>query len=93
MKTKILKVMKSGDIFSVKSEKSETGQVNKRNLVLQELGGRYEDQYAVAAFGEAASLEVAEGDLVVGALRFQVREFNGQWYQDITVTEIEKLTK
>ena len=37
MQTKILKVVKSGDVFSVKSEKSETGVLNKRNLVLKDI--------------------------------------------------------
>ena len=56
MVTKILKVVKSGDMFSVKSEKSENGQLNKRNLVLKELGGKFENEYAVSVLGNAASL-------------------------------------
>ncbi len=78
-------------MFSVKSEKSETGQLNKRNLVLKELGGKYEDEYAASVLGNAASLTLYEGDLVVVALRFQTREYNGQTFQDITVTDIYPL--
>ena len=74
----------------MKSEKSETGQLNKRNLVLQELGGKYENQYAVAALGKQASLQLYEGDIVIATLRFQTREYNGQVFQDITVTEMIK---
>ena len=55
MQIKILKVVKSGEMFSVKSEKSETGQLNKRNLVLKELGGKYENEYAVSVLGNAAA--------------------------------------
>ena len=91
METKILKVVKSGEMFSVKSEKSETGQLNKRNLVLQELGGKFENQYAVSVLGNAASMVLYEGDLVLVALRFQAREYNGQTFQDVTAVEIVKV--
>lgn len=91
METKILKVVKCGEMFSVKSEKSETGVLNKRNLVLKELGGRYENEFAAAVLGNAASLQFYEGDLVVVTLRFQTREYNGQVFQDITVTDIYKI--
>ena len=89
----ILKIVKSGDVFSVKSEKSETGQLNKRNLVLKELGGKFENEYAVSVLGNAASLTFNEGDLVAVSLRFQTREYNGQMFQDITVTDIYPLKK
>ena len=91
MGTKILKVVKCGDVFSVKSEKSETGQLNKRHLVLKELGGKFENEYAASVLGNAASLQFYEGDLVVVTLRFQTREYNGQVFQDITVTDIYKV--
>ena len=93
MQTKIPRVEKCGEMFSVKSEKSETGQLNKRNLVLRELGGRYEDEYAVAVLGNAASMVLYEGDLVLVTLRFQTREYNGQTFQDITATEIMKVNQ
>lgn len=93
METKILKVVKCGEMFSVKSEKSETGQLNKLNLVLKELGGKFENEYAAAVLGNAASLVFYEGDLVVVTLRFQVREYNGQAFQDVTVTDIQALKK
>ena len=62
METKILKVVKCGEMFTVKSEKSENGQLNKRNLVLKELGGKYENEYAVAVLGSAATLQFYEND-------------------------------
>ena len=93
MNAKILKVVKSGEMFSVKSEKSETGQLNKRTLVLKELGGRFENEFVVSVLGNEASLVFAEGDLVVVTLRFQTREYNGQTFQDITVTDIYPLKK
>ena len=86
----ILKVVKCGEMFSVKSEKTESGQLNKRNLVLKELGGKYANEYYVSVLGNAASLQFYENDLVAVNLRFQVREYNDQTFQDITVNEIGK---
>lgn len=86
-----MKVVKCGEMFSVKSEKSENGQLNKRNMVLKELGGKYENEYAVSVLGNAASLQFYENDLVIATLRFQTREYNGQVFQDITVTDISKI--
>ena len=75
-------------MISVPSEKAEGGKLNKRTLVLQELGGKYENQYVVAVLGKLASVQLYQGDLVVATLRFQAREYNGQHFQDITATEI-----
>ena len=92
MESRILKVTKFGEMFSVKSEKSETGQLSKRNLVLKELGGsKYENDYAVSVLGEEATKELKEGDVVIATLRFQAREYNGQVFQDITASEIVKI--
>lgn len=92
METKILKVVKCGEMFSVKSEKSETGQLNKRYMVLRELGGsKYENEYAVSVLGNTAQLAFDEGDVVLATLRFQTREYNGQVFQDITVSDIVKV--
>ena len=39
METKILRVVRQGEAFSVQSTKSENGQIQKCNIVLRELGG------------------------------------------------------
>ena len=90
MKEQILRVVKCGECFSVKSEKSEGGVLNKRNLVLQELGGKYENSYVVSALGNLATLEFQEGDLVIATLRFSSREYNGQMFMDVVATELIK---
>ena len=90
METKILRVVKCGESFTVKSEKAEGGQLNKRQLVLQELGGKYEPTYVVTALGNLATIEFMEGDLVFATLRFQSREYNGQTYIDIVASELIK---
>ena len=90
MTERILRVLKCGKCFSVKSDKSEGGSLDKRNLVLQELGGRYEPTYVVSALGNLASLEFQEGDLVIATLKFQTHEHNGQTYMDVIATELIK---
>jgi hypothetical protein len=90
MKEQILRVVKCGECFSVKSEKSEGGMLNKRTLVLQELGGKYEPTYMVSVLGSLATLEFQEGDLVIATLRFSSREYNGQMFMDVVATELIK---
>ena len=88
METKILKVLKCGEMITVQSEKAENKVLNKRTLVLQELGGRYENQYVAAAFGTLATLRFDEGCLVAATLRFQTHEHNGVEYQDVVANDI-----
>lgn len=87
----ILKVVQQGEAFAVQSQKSESGQTMKCNIVLQELGGKYEDQYVGAMLGNLAQCRFCPGDVVAASLRFQTREYNGAAYQDILVTDIVKL--
>ena len=88
MQTMLLKVVACGEMIPVKSEKAENGQLNKRQLVLQELGGKYEPTYVVTALGDLATMEFSEGEFVFATMRFQGREFNGQKYMDIVATEL-----
>ena len=90
MKEQILRVVKCGECFTVKSEKSEGGMLNKRTIVLQELGGKYEPTYVVSVLGSLATLEFQEGDLVIATLRFSSREYNGQMFMDVVATELIK---
>ena len=90
MEIKILRVVKCGECFTVKSEKSEGGVLNKRTLVLQELGGKFEPTYVVSALGNLATIQFDEGDIVIATLRFQSREYNGQVFMDVVATELIK---
>ena len=85
------RVMAQSDTIFVPSQKAEGGQISKCNIVLQELGGKYENSYVATILGEQAKTRVTQGDLVVAALRFSTREYNGQVYQDIVVNEIIKI--
>ena len=94
METKIFKVVQQGEAFAVQSQKAESGQTMKCNIVLQEMGGsKYENQYAASMLGNVAQCRFTPGDLVVAALRFSTREYNGAVYQDILVTDIEKVKR
>ena len=91
METKIMKVVMQGETFLVDSPKSENGKLAKCNIVLQEFGGKYENQYAAAMLGKDAQLRFYAGEMVVAKLRFQTHEYQGQVYQDILVQDIQKL--
>ena len=87
----IFKVVAQSETFSVPSQKAEGGQISKCNVVLQEPGGKYENSYVGTILGAQANIRFAKDDLVVASLRFLTREYNGQVYQDIVVSEIIKM--
>ena len=93
MYTQIMRVVQQGETFAVQSQKSENGQMMKCNIVLQEMGGKYENQYAAAMLGNIAQCKFAPGTLVAVTLRFTTREYNTQDYHDILVKNIKKLEK
>ena len=90
---KFFRVTAQSETFSVPSQKAEGGQMSKCNVVLQELGGKFENSYVATVLGEQANIRFAKDDLVVASLRFSTREYNGQVYQDIVVSEIIKINK
>lgn len=87
----ILKVVTQSETIAVPSQKAEGGQVMKSTIVLQELGGRYEDTFVATMLGNLAQCRFYAGELVAAALRFTTREYNGQVYQDIVVNDIVKI--
>ena len=90
---KFFRIVAQSETFAVPSQKTEGGQTSKCNIVLRELGGKYENSYVATILGEQAKMRFAQNDLVVAALRFSTREYNGQVYQDIVVNEIVKLNQ
>ena len=92
METKILRVVRQGEAFSVQSAKADGGQIQKCNIVLKELGGKFENQYTGVMLGNLALNKYVQGDLVVAAtLRFSTHEYQGQVFQEILATDIVKL--
>ena len=92
MNTIILKVVRQGEVFSVQSQKAESGQIQKCNIVLRELGGgKYENEYACTMLGNLASCKFYEGDVVLASLRFSTHEYQGQVFQEVLVTDLIKI--
>ena len=95
----ILRVLKSGAMTSVKSERQRVGgetpgmngEVNKRQLVLQELGDKWANTYVVTVFRNLATIEFSEGELVVASMQFRTHDYNGQTYMDCVANDIVKL--
>ena len=94
METRILKVVRQGEAFSVQSAKAEGGQIQKCNIVLKELGGsKFENEYVCAMLGNLAACRFYEGDIVFATLRFSTHEHQGQVYQEILATDIVKVNR
>jgi len=93
METKILKVVRQGEPFSVQSAKAETGMIQKCNIVLRELGSKFENEFVCAILGNLAACRFCEGDVVVATLRFSTHEYQGQTFQEILATDIVKINK
>lgn len=87
--THIFKVIQQGEAFAV--QKADSSQTQKCNIILQELGGKYENQYVATMLGNMATCKFFPGDIVAAKLRFNTHEHGGQHYQDILVQEIVSL--
>jgi len=92
METKILKVVRQGEAFSVQSSKSDSGSIQKCNIVLREMGGgKFENEYVCAMLGNLAACRFYEGDVVAATLRFSTHEYQGQVFQEILATDVVKI--
>ncbi len=92
METKILKVVRQGEAFSVQSQKQESGQIQKCTIVLKELGGsKFENEYVCTMLGNLAGCRFYEGDVVAATLRFSTHEYQGQVFQEVLATDIVKI--
>ena len=91
METKILRVVQQGETFAVPTQKAEGGQIWKSNIILQELGGKYENQYVGAMLGNLAQCRFQPGDVVAATLRFSTHQYEDKVFQDVLVTELLKV--
>ena len=85
-----LKIERCGEVFSVRSEKTEQGTISKRVVVLSDWCGRYPDRYVAVMLGAVAEADVCTDDIIYGELRFQTHDHNEQTYQDITLVNFVK---
>lgn len=99
MITNDFKVLGCGDLMQVPCQKAEGGMILKKFIRLQEFGGsnrndtpdRSSNSIVATLMGNAAQCNYSPGTLVKAALRFSIREYQGSWYQDIVVSEIQDL--
>lgn len=80
------KVIAQQEPFQV--NKSDGSTLNKCTIVLQEIGGKYENSYVCNLLGNSALCKFYPGDLVFAALRFQHSEYQGKFYNEISVQDI-----
>lgn len=80
------KVVAQQEPFSI--TKQDGTSLNKCQIVLQEVGGKYENSYVCTLLGNSALCRFYQGDLVYAVLRFQHSEYQGKFYNEITVQDI-----
>lgn len=82
----LFKVVAQQEPFTV--NKSDGSTLNKCTIVLQEIGGKYEDSYVCSLLGNSALCKFSPNDIVFAALRFLHSEHQGKFYNEITVQDI-----
>lgn len=92
MDTQIFKVKTVGQATAYTSQKPEVGRQERRLIVLQALGGDYEDSFAATQFGIGARQPIAVGDIVAARLQMLTHDYQGQTYQDCVAREVVSLT-
>lgn len=100
MITADFKILGTSDLMQVPSQKAEGGMMLKKFIRLQEFAGssrqdapdRIGNAIIATIIGASAQSSFTPGEMVRCALRFTIREYQGSWYQDITVVEIFKLS-
>ncbi len=91
MNAKMLRVVQQGQAFAVQSQNTEGGRLMKCNIVLQEMGGKYENQYVAVMLGNLAQCRFQPGDVVAATLRFSTHQFEDRVFQDVLVTDLYKV--
>ena len=72
--------------------KQDQSTLNKCSIVLQEIGGKFENSYVANLLGNAALCKFYPNDIVYASLRFQHSEYQGKFYNEITVQDIVSFT-
>lgn len=85
MKTLFKGVNQSQPITVLKQDGSS---ISKCTIVLSEVGGKFENTFVCTLLGNLATCRFYPNDIVWASLRFASREYQGNFYQDITVQDI-----
>lgn len=96
MITGIYKVLGCGDLTQAPSQSAPGGVLYKKQIRLQEFAGnnrqdtpdRASNSIVATMLGNLAQCNFQSGTLVMVSLRCSIREYQGQWYQDLTVVDI-----
>lgn len=100
MITKAFRVITCGELEAYTT--STGNQSQKRQLRLQEFGGwngndnqaaRISNGIVATMFGNLAQCMFYPNEIVLATLRFSAREYQGSWFQDVTITDIHKLSQ
>lgn len=89
MKT-LFRVIAQQEPFQVTKQDQST--LNKCTIVLQEIGCKFENSYVCSLLGNSALCKFYPNDLVYASLRFQHSEYQGKFYNEITVQDIVSFT-
>lgn len=87
----LFRVINQGEPFTVTKQDQST--LNKCQIVLQEVGSKYEDSYVCTLLGNSALCKFYPGDVVFASLRFQHSEYQGKFYNEISIQDIISFTQ
>lgn len=92
--TNIFIILSVSPLQQVASQKSASGTMGMRTIVMRELGGQWAPSYAAKVFSPQAEGQYSAGDIVAASLRFRhtTNQMSGQTYQDVVAEEIVKLS-
>jgi len=88
----LFRVLKKTDAVTL--TKQDGTQTQKATLIVQVIGGRYEDTFAAVMLGNDAAFGFDPGEIVCASLRFTARESiqgQGQYFQDVLLQDVVKL--
>ena len=89
MNAMICRVVSQTQKVSITTQKGD--QMSKCNIRLKCVGGPFADEFWCSIFGPQADLVFLSGEIVAVALRHSVSGNNGNIFNDVTVSGIEKL--
>ena len=86
---KIFKVVSQYEVQEIQKKDGST--IKKCMLVLKDIGGEYEDTFAVTLLGNLAGCKFYPNELVYAALYFTTHEYNGNVFQEVAARDVLKI--
>lgn len=90
---KCLKVKSQSQPVQVQSQREESGQTLMSTLLATEIHPEPGQQFSIALFGKRAEVQYKEGDLLLAALNFQIRQGSAGTYQAVYAEELIKVER